>query len=211
MTQITLYGAPYSVYVRIARLVLEEIGVTYELVPVDIFTQDSLPDDYETRHPFGKIPASEHDGFRLFETDAIACYAVAAFGGERLIPRDARALARMTQIMRVVDNYAYPALVWGVLVEEVKRSRAGQLSAEEIARARRALGVLEDLAEVPFLVGAELSLADLWLAPVLAYLRLAPSGPALLDSSPKLTAWQATMAARPSVIATRFPKEEEAP
>ncbi len=113
MTQITLYGAPYSVYVRIARLVLHEIGVNYDLVPIDIFTPDSLPADYASRRPFAKIPAFEHDGFRLFETDAIARYAVAAFGGDSLIPRAARAQARMTQIMRIMDHYAYPVLVWG--------------------------------------------------------------------------------------------------
>ena len=210
MTQSALYGAPYSVYVRIARLVLEEIGVTYDLVPIDIFTPESLPDDYAARHPFGKIPAFEHDGFRLFETDAIARYAVAAFGGERLVPGAARSLARMTQIMRVVDNYAYRALVWGVFVEEVERGRAGQLNAEEMTRARQAVGVLEDLAEAPFLVGAEMTLADLWVAPIFAYFCLAPSGPALLNSFPKLAAWQAAMATRPSVVATRFPREDAA-
>ena len=136
MTQIALYGAPYSVYVRIARLVLHEIGVNYDLVPIDIFTPDSLPADYAARHPFAKIPAFEHDGFRLFETDAIARYAVAAFGGDSLIPRAARAQARMTQIMRIMDHYAYPVLVWGVFVEEVERGRAGQLSTDEMDRAQ---------------------------------------------------------------------------
>ena len=29
--------APYSVYVRAVRLALEEKGIVYELVPVDIF------------------------------------------------------------------------------------------------------------------------------------------------------------------------------
>jgi len=32
-----LFGAPYSVYVRAARLALDEKGVDYQLVPVDIF------------------------------------------------------------------------------------------------------------------------------------------------------------------------------
>ncbi len=114
MAQVTLYGAAYSVYVRIARLVLEETGVAYELVEVDIFSKDDLPPDYRERHPFGKIPAFEHDGFRLFETDAIAAYVIDVFGGRRLVPKTPRDRARTIQIMRIMDHYAYPRLVWGV-------------------------------------------------------------------------------------------------
>ena len=51
MTQVMLFGAPYSVYVRIARLVLEEAGVSYELSEVDIFADEGVPADYLERHP----------------------------------------------------------------------------------------------------------------------------------------------------------------
>ncbi len=60
-----VFGAPYSVYVRAVRLALEERGVAYELVPVDIFAPGGPPADHMNRHPFGKIPAFEHEGFRL--------------------------------------------------------------------------------------------------------------------------------------------------
>ena len=46
MSRVTLFGAPYSVYVRIPRLVLEEIGVPYDLVEIDIFAKDGVPADY---------------------------------------------------------------------------------------------------------------------------------------------------------------------
>ena len=39
-----LYGADYSVYVRIARLALYEKGVGYDLVPVDIFASGGPSD-----------------------------------------------------------------------------------------------------------------------------------------------------------------------
>ena len=35
-----VYGGPYSVYVRAVRLALEEKGVPYRLVPIDVFTPD---------------------------------------------------------------------------------------------------------------------------------------------------------------------------
>jgi hypothetical protein len=61
-----VFGAPYSVYVRAVRLALEEKGIIYELVPVDIFARGGPPSDPMKRHPFGKIPAFEHHGFRLY-------------------------------------------------------------------------------------------------------------------------------------------------
>ena len=207
MDRVTLFGAAYSVYVRIVRLVLEELGIRYDLAEVDIFSKDGLPADYAARHPFGRIPAFEHNGFRLFETDAIAFYLVERFGGDALLPGAAQERARMRQIMRIVDNYAYRALVWDVYVEETERGRAGRLAPEELARAAQCLSVLEDLCGPSFLVGARVTLADAWVLPNLAYLTLAPSGGGLLRDCPKLSAWLERMQDRPSVQATRFRSE----
>jgi len=205
MSPVTVFGASYSVYVRIVRLVLEETGVPYELVEIDIFAKDSLPADYASRHPFGRIPAFEHDGFRLFETDAIAGYILERFGDGGLLPAHVEHRARMRQIMRIMDNYAYPWLVWGIYVEEIERGR--QPAAEELERASKCLGALSDLAADEYLAGTRLSLADLWALPMLAYLDLAPAGHRLLQEVPKLSAWLARMRLRPAAIATRFAAE----
>jgi glutathione S-transferase len=210
MMRVTLFGATYSVYVRIPRLTLEEIGVPYDLVEVDIFAKAGVPADYVERHPFGRIPAFEHDGFRLFETDAIVGYILDSFGDRALIPAGAKERARMRQIMRIMDNYAYRALVWGIYVEETERGRAGQLRMEEIEPARACLRVIEDLAADDFLVAGHISLADLWAYPMLVYLRLAPTGGALLRETPRLGAWLDRMGERPSAAATRFPAELKA-
>jgi glutathione S-transferase len=202
-----LYGAEYSVYARIARLVLEEAGVPYDLVEVDVFSDHGFSTEYLARQPFGKIPAFEHDGFRLFETDAIAQYAIGMSGRRDLMPEGTRDRARATQIMRIMDNYGYPSLVWGVFVEEVERDRRGSLNEDEVNRARNVLAVLADLMDRAFLVGERVTLADLWAAPMIAYLRLAPTGKALLDEFPALESWWGHMAPRPSIVATRYPAE----
>ena len=210
MNRVTLFGAPYSVYVRIARLALAEIGVPYELVEIDIFAKDRVPADHADRHPFGRIPAFEHDGFRLFETDAIVGYVVECFGDGALFPADVKERARMRQIMRIMDNYAYLSLVWGIYVEEMERDRLGHLQPDELERGRTCLRVLDGLAGPDFLVGAQLTLADLWAYPMLAYLDLASSGRTLLREFPKLAAWFERMQRRPSVAATRFRAEQNA-
>ena len=205
MDHVTLYGATYSVFTRIARLVLEESGVGYRLIEADIFDPGALPAGYQARHPFGKIPAFEHEGFRLFETDAIARYVIESVGGNGLVPETPAARARMTQVQRIADNYAYPILVWGVYVEETRGS--GPLAPETVEQAHKVLAVLEELWEGPFLLGGQLSLADLWLAPVLALFRCAPTGRALLSEFPELEGWLQLLQARPSMQATRFPPE----
>lgn len=207
MGKATLFGATYSVYVRIARLAMEEAGMPYDLVEVDVFSKDGLPANYAARHPFGKIPAFEHDGFRLFETDAIAQYAVGVSGNRNLMPEAPRERSRVIQIMRIMDNYAYPSLVWGVFVKEVERGRP--IEPEKIERARNVLAVLDGLMGRPFLAGDQLTLADLWAAPMFAYFRLAPTGRELLGEFPALQAWTDVMFARPSFMATRYPAELE--
>ena len=74
MNQPIVFGAAYSVYVRTVRLTLAEKDVPYKLVEIDVFGESGPPPDYFARHPFGRIPAFEHDGFQLYETDAIVRY-----------------------------------------------------------------------------------------------------------------------------------------
>ncbi len=207
MSRVQLYGAGYSVYTRIVLLLLEECAIPYDFVEIDIFAKGDLPPDYLRRHPFSKIPALQHGEVSLFESDAIAQYLIATFDQQSLLPEDPAGRARCLQLMRISDNYAYPRLVWGVFVEE--RERKAKLQGDALLEAHHVLRVLEDLTSSPFLLGVDLTLADFWAFPILAYLRLAPSGPELLADCPKLTAWFEGLAQRPAVLATRFPQELE--
>ncbi len=146
MSKPIVYGADYSVYVRIVRLVLEEKGIGYELVPVDIFAADGIPGWYFDHHPFGRIPAFEHDGFRLYETSAIACYVDEAFDGPALQPIEARPRATMNQIIGMLDAYAYRAMVWDVAVERLEKEAPDEtLIADGLRRASTALQALSSL------------------------------------------------------------------
>ncbi|WP_018964172.1 glutathione S-transferase family protein [Ancylobacter sp. FA202] len=200
-----VFGTPDSVYVRIVRLTLAEKGVDHDLVPVDPFAPEGLPPSYGERHPFGRIPAFEHDGFRLYETGAITRYVDEAFAGAPLLPAEVRARARANQIISIADSYAYRALVWGVYVERVEKPAQGVPSDEArlvgaLAEARQCLAAIAALmAGAPYLAGNELSLADLYLAPMVDYVRQAPEGAELLAAHPGLAAWWARMAARPSL------------
>jgi glutathione S-transferase len=212
MTQPTLYGATYSVYVRAAQLALAEKGVAYTLIEVDVFG-GAVPDWYAKQHPFMRVPAFQHDGFQLYETTAIMHYVDEAFAGPPLMPPatsdGARARARVVQIGGVIDAYLYRPLIWDICVQRCDPSTGGRAPDEPkiaaaIPRVNTCFAAIEDLMvpDAPFLLGAQLTLADLHLAPMVSLGVRAAEGAALLAAHTKLHAWWATMRDRPSLMAT---------
>lgn len=216
---VTLHGACYSVYTRIARLALEEKGVAYRFEEVDIFAADGPPAGYAARHPFARIPALEHDGFRLYETAAITRYVDEAFGGAPLQPAGPRDRARMNQAISIMDAYAFRTLVWDVFVERVRVPEQGGVSdepkirsalqkAETILRALMAIKADAGNADAGWIAGPEVTLADLHAAPMLILFRLAPEGAQMMADHPELDAWLPRFNARPAARRTRFPVEQ---
>jgi glutathione S-transferase len=200
-----VYGAAYSVYVRIVRLALHEKGVSYDLEEVDIFADGGPPAAHLRRHPFGKIPAFAHQGFTLYETAAIARYIDEAFPGPPLLPEGPQLRARAAQIVGILDAYAYRTLVWDIYVERKDRAEDADPPDEAkiaaaVPRAAQCLDAIADLMDAPtyFLSDAP-CLADLHAAPMIDYLRRAPEGAALLHARPRWMAWWDQMASRPSL------------
>ena len=207
MSLVDLHGYRYSDYNRIARLALAEKGVAYERVEVNPFAAD-MPAAYRALHPFGRVPTLLHDGFILYETGAITRYVDRAFAGPTLQPSGSQALARMDQMIGIVDSYGYWPMVRQVFSPRVFRAALGQPADEaEVARglagSAKVLAALEALAASDaFLTGPTLSLADLHVGALLAYFTLAPEGAALLQDHPRLTGWWARASRRPSVTTT---------
>src|ERR1700747_1479290 len=102
-SRMIVHGIPGSPYVRAALLALEEKGAAYELAAMQFGTLKQQP--HLSRHPFGRIPAFEHDGWMLYETQAIMRYVDTVVAGPRLQPEEPRAAARMNQLMGITDWY----------------------------------------------------------------------------------------------------------
>ena len=115
MADVTVYGSPVSTYVRSVRMTLAEKDVPYELV-------EGWADHPEIakRQPFGKVPAFRHGDLELYESFAIARYVDEAFRGPALQPGDAKARARMTQLISMHSGYCYPTMIGGIGVVAMK-------------------------------------------------------------------------------------------
>jgi glutathione S-transferase len=204
---VELYGYQYSVYSWIARLALEEKGVSCHWIEINPFAPD-IPESYLTLHPFKRVPALVHDKFQIYETGAITRYVDEAFPGPRLQPTDPRHRARCGQFLSIIDSYVYWPLVRQVFSHRVFRPRLGRPSdATEIQKgldaAPEVLAALERLvADTEYLCGTELSLADIHLAPMIGYFVMAGEGEALLKRHRKLSHWWATISARTTYRAT---------
>ena len=198
---VVLHGYRYSVYVRIARLTLAEKGIAYDQAEVDPFAPD-VPASYLALHPFGRVPTLVHDGFALYETGAITRYIDRAFAGPALQPDEPRALARMDQIIGIVDSYGYWPMVRQVFSHGVFGPRLGRpADAAEVERglaaSAKVLAALE-----PLVADSGVTLADLHLGAMTAYFVQASEGAAVLRRHPRLAAWWARLSARPSFAAT---------
>src|SRR5690349_24297838 len=86
MARPIVYGPAGSTYVWSTRLALAEKGVAHDLVDVPFGAHREEP--HLSRHPFGKVPAFEHDGFALYETQAILRYIDEGFPVAPLQPTD---------------------------------------------------------------------------------------------------------------------------
>lgn len=205
---VKFYGYRFSVYSWIARLAMVEKGVSYERVEIDPFASD-VPADYLAVHPFKRVPALVHDGFTLYETEAITRYLDEAFSGPSLQPSDPRERARSNQVVSVVDSYVYWPFVRQVFSHGAFRPRLGRsFNTDEIrqglAAAPRVLDALDQLASgATYLCCERLTLADIHLAPMIGYFTMVEEARSLVEQRPKLAKWWTRISAHPAFVATR--------
>jgi glutathione S-transferase len=187
---------------------LEEKAAAYELVDVPMMQGAHKQEPFLKRHPFGRVPAFEHDGLALYETGAITRYIDRAFSGAKLQPTDLRQLARMDQVISIIDAYAYGTLIGKIVWQRLVVPMTGGSPDEAVVKdalplAHICVGEFERiLGGAPWFGGDAVSLADLHLAPIFGYLTATPESALLLEPHPRLAAWWQRASARDSMAKT---------
>ena len=208
MNTVTLSGFHLSVYTRAAQMALVAKGVRFERAEFNPFDQDDLA-RLKRLHPFGRVPVLDHDGFRLWETQAILGYVDEAFYDLSLTPANARERARMRQVMGIVDSYLYWPLVRQVFSQRVFQPLLGEVPDEDSIRdgldkAGPVLDALEKIAEEGLvLVPGRLDQSGCLLWPMLDYFRMAPEGAGMLEARPGLARWCTWVESCPEAKTTR--------
>jgi glutathione S-transferase len=168
-----------------------EKGLSYELVPV---ARGSA--EHYAMHPFARMPVLEHDGKFVTEGLAITSYLDEAFDGPALQPTDVDGRTRMREWMSRCADY-----VFRDVVRQVPRGRIP--TEEELAPARAVLERVDHLiGSDQFLAGADVTLADLYLAPQVSNAR--EKAPELLAPLQALNGWLARVSERRSFQLTYY-------
>jgi glutathione S-transferase len=206
MSDMTLWGFDGSTYVRTVKMLFAEKGFTdFAQEPLNVLAGEPRTPEHLARHPFGKVPVLDHDGLRILETSAIARYLNDILPGKSLVPATPKDRARMDMTIGIIDSYGYGALIGGVAAYHLFPDFVGGKNdaAREagIANSHKVLDlVVATKGASPFIAG-DLSLADLYLAPICFYVSLTPDAEALFATE-GFADWWTAIQALPSFQAT---------
>ncbi|BAU63810.1 glutathione S-transferase domain-containing protein [Stanieria sp. NIES-3757] len=148
---IKVYGGVRS-RASIVQWYLEELDVPYEFVLLDLAAGEQRQPDYLSINPIGKVPAIVDESFQLWESGAIILYLAEKYGN---MSASLEARSIMTQWV----IFANATLGVGLFVE-VNRER-------EMPRLLTPLNQI--LTNQSYLLGEELTVADIAVGSILAY------------------------------------------
>jgi glutathione S-transferase len=198
-----VYGHPFSGGTRLVLMALAEKKVEHDFVLLEFAKGDHKKPEHLARQPFGKVPAIEHEGFTLFESRAIARYIGETFPGASFSPTDPKARALVVQWINVEYGEFFP-VAHPLNLELVIKPAMGMGNPDpaRVESLRTALapvlGVLDRALEGKnYLVGDQLSLADMVFMPDLELLHVAGEG-VRIEKFANVTRWWKTISSRPS-------------
>jgi glutathione S-transferase len=180
------------------RLLLNQLGIAYQRVPVDIHKGQSRTPEFLAMNPVGKIPVLEIGaGQYLPESNAIIYYLA---DGTDMLPQDRWERAQVMQWL-FFEQFSHEPNIATVRYW-ISIAKIADKHQEEIAH-KQALGyaalqVMEQhLTKHDYFVGNRYSIADISLY---AYTHVAPEGDFDLSKFPAILAWLDRIVDRPNYI-----------
>jgi glutathione S-transferase len=192
-----LYDYPASGNCYKVRLLLAQLGLRYERVPVDIFNGETLTDWYASINAMRTTPVLETIGGHLIpESNAILVYLA---HGTRLLPHEPVELAEVIRWLIVEQTDVVP-MIGGLRF----RLLTGRLEPHdpEVMRRHRAGGEILSmldryLAVTEFLVGGRYTIADI---AIYGYVHVAEQAGFALEPYCELRAWLDRVSRQPGYM-----------
>lgn len=188
---ITLYFARASRSFT-PRWLLEELGVPYDVQPIDLRAGAQKTPEYLRINPMGKVPALRDGDLMLWESNAICQYLAERAGDRSFLPTDPKIRADIARWL------FWEAGTWSPVIdvftnENVRKPMLGIGVADPVAladaeeRFRPLARLLNDqLAERRFLLGERVTLADFVVAGAATYVE---RGRVPIDDYAHVKAW----------------------
>jgi glutathione S-transferase len=194
--KLTLISHKLCPYVQRAVIALNEKGVPFERLDIDLAAK---PDWFLKLSPLGKVPVlvvrNEGGEVALFESNVICEYIEDTQGGAHLHPRDPLQRAQHRAWME------FGSTILGELWGLETTGDPTIFEAKRVAIAAKFARVEEALGAGPFFADETFSLVDAVFAPIFRYFDVFDTliDLAIFVDAPKVRAWRAALAKRPSV------------
>lgn len=200
LEQMKLYGTPPTRALRVVWL-LSELGLEYEMVPVDILQGENRKEDFLALNPAAKVPVLVDGNVVVTESAAIQLYLAEKSPQAGFVPETVDDRAQMYRwIFFLVTEIEQP--LWRiarhtfVYPEEQRLPQDIDLARQECVEM---LAVLErHMEHREFIVGDRISVADFNAAYTLDW----ANEEKMLDGAPRLSAYLKAMYARPKAPPT---------
>ena len=184
-----------------AATLMQQLGIGFEWIEVDILRGESRTPAFLARNPIGKVPLLEIGPDRfLAESNAMLCYLAE---GTPLLPEDRYARAKVLEwlFFEQYSHEPYIATVRFWVKFLGKRDEWREKIATAMEKGHAALEVMERRLEGhAFLAGDAYSIADIAL---FAYTHVADEGGYDLSRFPAVQAWLRRVAAQPGFVPMR--------
>lgn len=191
MPKLTLVSHALCPFVQRAAIALEEKGVPFERIDVDLADK---PDWFLAISPLGKVPLLKVDGAVIFESAVILEY-LEETQPKPLHPADPLTRAEHRAWMEFGSTVLNDIWAFYMAADESMLQSKVKLLTEKFERLEQRLG------NGPYFAGARFSLVDAVFGPVFRYFdtfdRIADFG--VLRDRPKIAAWRHALAQRPSI------------
>lgn len=175
--KLKLYGGQRS-RAAIAKWYLEELGLEYEFVLLDLAAGEQNKPEFLAINPVGRVPAIADGELKLWESGAILLYLYDKYGGA--------STPETRAIMAQWVLYANASLALGLFLPDRREKEMPRLL----------LPLEQILQKQPFIVGDDFSVADVAVGSYLAYGRLMMG--LTFDGYPAIQSYLTRIAARPA-------------
>jgi glutathione S-transferase len=190
---IQIYGSKRSSAFRCYWL-MEELGLSYQAVPLDFSKQEHKSAEYLQLNPNGKVPTIIDDGFVLWESLAINYYLIEKYNGHDLVGQTVQDHAEVNKwniwsITHLSESF-YPL----VMQAYMKTPDSDATAASREKELPRYLGVLnQHLADKEYMALGKFTLADITAMSVVGISSFINYD---LSSYPNITSWMARLSER---------------
>jgi glutathione S-transferase len=193
-----VWGRINSINVQKVLWLLGEINVPYERVDAGMTFGVVNTPEYKAMNPNSRVPTISHDGFVLWESNAIVRYLAAKHSAGNLHPNDLRARADADRWMDWVSINVNPVITpvfWGLIRTPADKRNMADIEANA-EKTGETFKVLEQgLSGKPYVAGERFTMGDI---PVGVYVYRWYALDVKRPSLPNVEAYYQRLQARPA-------------